>query len=174
MDKSWRVVLAFIGIFIAGTVTGGLITLQVVQKVADRRHGQVFRANAQNQVGQTPAGQQSQPPQLGPQLIRRFVMQLDLTAEQREKIKPIELRGAEEIRRAVRDARHSTDVILERTQDEIGAILTPEQRTKFEEMVARARERIQKYRQEQEKTLRERRGQGGPNRVREGAPAKDK
>jgi Spy/CpxP family protein refolding chaperone len=173
MDKSWRVIFAFVGIFIAGTISGGLITLRVVQKVSERRNGPPFRFNPGGQnPNQNPNS--GQPPQYGTQLFRRITAQLDLTEDQSEKIKPIELRANEDLRRVRRDAQHATEVILERTQDEIAAVLTPEQRAKFEELVAKGRERVKKFMQDQEFQMRQRREQNAPNRPRDGAPPKDK
>jgi hypothetical protein len=158
MDKSWRVVFTFVGIFIAGAVSGLLLAPRVFNTVAERR--------GQGGPGRLPVV----PQQLGPLLFRRLTERLNLTAEQREKIKPIELRTTEELRRLQRESRHETELALERMQDEISAILTPEQRTQFEEQIAKSRERIKKFIQEKEG--RGRRDPVLPNRPREGAPPK--
>jgi Spy/CpxP family protein refolding chaperone len=158
MDKSWRVIFAFIGIFIAGAVSGLLLAPRVFKNVAER--------GGQGGPGRPPIMAQ----QLGPQLFRRLTERLNLTAEQREKIKPIELRTTEELRRLQRESRHETELALERMQDEVSAILTPDQRTQFEEQIARSREKIKKFIQEKEG--RGRREPLLPNRQREGAPPK--
>ena len=179
MDKSWRVILAFIGIFVAGTVTGGLITLRVVQKIGERRAVAAWRIfeGRQNPPPGNPAQgnpANSAPPPVGPQFFRRVIGQLDLTPEQKEKFKPIETHAMEDYRRLLRDTQHSTDLISEKTQDEIAVILTPEQRAKFEDLVAKARERRKKWVQDQDFTNRLRREQANPNRQREALPPKDR
>ena len=110
--------------------------------------------------------------EIGPQLFRRLTDQLDLSAEQREKIKPIELRTTEELRRLRRESQHNTELALERMQDEISAILTPEQRTQFQERIARSRERMKKFLQEQESRGRGERGV--LNHPRDGGPGQPK
>jgi Spy/CpxP family protein refolding chaperone len=125
MDKSWRVIFAFAGIFVAGVVAGVLVAPRIFNQFAERR----------------PPIQRSQP--LGPQLFRQFTEQLNLTPEQREKIKPIELRVTEDLRRLRRETQHNTDLALQHMQDEISEVLTPEQRTRFQERIAQSRERIQ-------------------------------
>jgi Spy/CpxP family protein refolding chaperone len=153
MDKSWRVILAFLGIFVAGTVTGGLIALRVAQKVADRRP--------------PPPTLQQGPPQIGVQLLRRFAEQLNLSKAQRDKIRPIELRAGEELRRLRRETQQSNELIIDRLRDDIAAELTPEQRTRFEELHTKARDRFKQYLLDQE---RNRRDLAPPNRPRDGPP----
>lgn len=158
MDKPWKVILAFTGIFFAGTVTGVLVAPRLFQKVVERR-------------GQPPgswtrsfAGQQQQP-QLGPQLFRRITVQLDLKPEQLEKINPIEQRTIEELRKTRRESQRTTEQIIEKMQEEVAATLTPEQRVKFDELVAKSRERMQNFLREQEQRNRGggRRGGDGPS-----------
>jgi Spy/CpxP family protein refolding chaperone len=164
MDKSWRVILAFTGIFIAGIVTGGLLTLRFMQKPGDRR-GQ----HASPQRG-GPGGNQYQ---FGPQLLSRLTEQLELTEEQRKAIKPIETRTTEEVRRLRRETQQGTELIIERMQADIIKELTPEQRVKFEEAITKARARIKKFMQDQEQQWRQRRESkesGAPNRPRDGQP----
>lgn len=173
MDKSWRVILAFIGIFVAGTVTGGLITLRVVQTVKGGPRGERWFRSPPPGQAQPASSNNPAPPQIGLQLFRRITDQLDLTPEQKEKIRPIEVRTSEDLRRLRRDVQHNTELLIEKSQDEIAAILTPEQRAKFEELVARGRERVKKFMQEQDLNGRLRREQN-QNRQREALPSKDK
>src|SRR3954463_6008176 len=114
MDKSWRVIFAFAGIFIAGVVAGVLLAPRIFSQAADRRGGPWLQAR--------PPIQRNQP--LGPQLFRQFTEQLNLPPEEREKIKPIELRVTEELRRLRRETQHNTDLALQHMQDEISEVLT--------------------------------------------------
>jgi hypothetical protein len=125
MDKTWKVVLVFIGIFAAGLVVGGLVTLRVVKYLAAPRLGS--------------------PEQYGPQLIKGFAKKLDLTPEQQEKIKPLITRGAEELRQLRRTAWTTSQAVIERMEGEIAAQLTPDQKVKFDQMLAEQRERLKHF-----------------------------
>ncbi len=193
MDKGARVILAFIGIFVAGGISGGLLGVRVGKHVSEARRLDSLQDDTARPstapVGMTgpsttpsptpspgpvavtpvpattpavgtPTMTSATPPapvvasgpqQLGPQLMRRFTEQLSLTREQREKIKPIEARTTEDLRRLRRETEHSTELIIERMHDEVSAVLTPTQQVKFDEMMARARERIKKFIQDQER-----------------------
>jgi Spy/CpxP family protein refolding chaperone len=167
MEKSWRVILAFVGIFAAGIVTGGLITFRFTPKRGEWRSQQ--NPAQRGQAGNVNRSQL----QFGPQLLSRLTEQLELTEEQRKAIKPIETRTTEELRRLRRETQHNTELIIESMQDDISKELTPEQRVKFDEMIVKARERIKKFIQEQEQQWRQRRESkesGGPNRPRDGQP----
>ena len=98
MDKTWTVVLVFIGIFAAGLVVGGLVTLRVVKYFAPPRLGS--------------------PEQFGPQLIKRFTTKLELTPDQQEKIKPIITQGAEELRQMRRTAWINSQAVIDRMEAE--------------------------------------------------------
>jgi len=157
MDKSWRVILAFVGIFMAGTVTGGLIALRMAPSLREQRLPSVLRPSAM-----------STPRPFQPQFLRRMAEQLDLTAEQKESIKPIETRTIEELRRLRRETQHDTELIIERAQDEIRALLTPVQQGKFDESIAKARERVRKFIEQEGRKRRE----GSPaDRPRDGSTA---
>src|SRR5580658_117300 len=139
MAKTWQVILATIGIFLAGLVTGGATALGVVRWVA--RHPRVNPAQMAGQFGLRPAGAQVQ--QIGPQLMRSFVNQLDLTDEQRARIGPIVRRAVSQLGRERREVQLTSALAIERMQDEISDVLTPEQRTRFEELIREQRERLQ-------------------------------
>jgi Spy/CpxP family protein refolding chaperone len=141
MAKTWQVILATIAIFVAGLVTGGAVTLGVVKWIASHR-------------GPNPAAllqgfpqRQGQMQQFGPQLMRRYAEQLGLTDEQRARIVPIVRRTAAQLGRDRREVQLQTALALEKMQDEIADVLTPEQRLKFEDMIAKQRARLQQFRQ---------------------------
>ena len=70
MDKPWKVILAFVGVFIAGSVFGGFFSLRIGQQMVQRGGNRLVQP-------------QPQMPPLGVPLIRRFADRLDLTEEQR-------------------------------------------------------------------------------------------
>jgi Spy/CpxP family protein refolding chaperone len=140
MAKTWQVVLATIAIFGAGLVTGGATAFGLVR----------WARNHPRDGGQPFAGQQRQGQlqQFGPQLMRNFEKQLDLTEDQKAKIDPIVRSTAFQLGRARREVQLTAALAIERMQDQISDFLTPEQRTKFAEMVAKQRERLQELRRQ--------------------------
>lgn len=125
MDKTWKVLLAFLGIFVAGLVVGGLGTLRAL------RH---FRPPA---LGS--------PEQFGPQLLRRYAARLDLTPAQQEKIQPLVATAAEELRQLRRTTLLGSRAIIDRLQGEIAAQLTPEQKVRFDRLLVEQRERMKGF-----------------------------
>lgn len=143
MQKTWKVVLAFAGIFVAGLVVGGLITLR-------------FFAN-------NPPPRMGSPEQFGPTLMRRFTSKLDLTEQQQEKIRPLIAKAGEELHQIRRTTWASSKAIIDRVEAEIAAELTPEQKTKFDQMLAEQRDRMKRITEERQRRQRDgRRPEDGP------------
>lgn len=124
MNKPWKVILAFTGIFLAGFLVGGLVTLRMGKNFTQR----------------LPMSDQ-----FGPQLMKRLVSQLELTPEQQEKMKPIVDQAAEELRDQRRSTQRSSAAVLVRMQGDISALLTPAQKTKFDELTAQQRDRFKRF-----------------------------
>ena len=160
MNKPWKVILAFTGIFLAGVLVGGLVTMRLGRHIAQR----------------LPMSEG-----FGPQLMGRLVTQLDLTPEQQDKIKPIVDQAAEEPRphrRSVpqqldrsrhiaqrlfqplhelrRTTQHSSAAVLVRMQGDISALLTPAQKAKFDELSTQQRDRFKHFMDERSRRLRDR------------------
>jgi len=144
MAKTWQVILATIAIFVAGLVTGGATMLGVVSWVAKHRAAE---AGPEGEPGLRPAAPGAQPQAFTPQLMRSFANQLDLTPEQRARIMPIVRRTAGQLVRNRREIQLTSALAIEKMQDEIAEILTPEQRVKFESLISQQRLRLQKFRQ---------------------------
>jgi Spy/CpxP family protein refolding chaperone len=79
--------------------------------------------------------------------MRSFANQLDLSEAQRARIMPIVRRTTTQLGRDRREIQLTVALAIEKMQDEIAAILTPEQRTKFEELISRQRARLQQFKQ---------------------------
>lgn len=139
MDKPWKVVLAFTGIFLAGILVGGLVAL---------RWGKIFSQH------------QPMNEQFGPQLVKRLVNQLDLTSEQQAKVKPIVAQATEELRQLRHTTQRTTTAVIERMQADIAAVLTPEQKAKFDEQVSQQRERVKRFMEERARRMKEREERG--------------
>jgi Spy/CpxP family protein refolding chaperone len=140
MVKTWQVILATIAIFVAGLVTGGATAVGVIRWVA-RHRGMNPSAFMQG------APRPGQPMQFGPQLMRNFASRLDLTEDQQAKIMPIVRRTAAELARDRREVQLKVALAVEKMQDDISEFLTPEQRSKFDDLVAEQRARLQQFRQ---------------------------
>jgi uncharacterized membrane protein len=126
MDKTWKVVLAFIGIFLAGAVAGGFVSLRFV-KVPPPQVLQRTVPEQQWVIGQ----------------MRRFVNELKLDEAQREQVKPPLERAAADIRRLRRRAYRETMDIIESMNNEIAPMLTEVQKEKFEDLRWLQRKRIE-------------------------------
>ncbi|MGA2691494.1 MAG: hypothetical protein ABSF76_03930 [Opitutaceae bacterium] len=142
MVKTWQVILATIAIFVAGLVTGGATALGLERWVSSQH-----RANS---LMMAPMGMHpgpGGPPQFGTQLMRRYADTLNLTDDQRAKIGPIVRRTAAQLSRNRIEIQQETSLAIEKMQDEIAPLLTPEQRTKFEEIISQQRNRFRQFRQ---------------------------
>ena len=162
MDKPWKVIFAFVGVFIAGAVFGGLLALRIGKAVADRRGDQLpfpppqARSQPPGQPGPGQPPPQPQPPQpVAPQaqsaqLLRRFAERLDLTPEQRDRIMPMIQRATGDFRRQQQVHFREDTITLQHLQEDIRRELTPAQRTKLDKMEERQRQLIeQRQRDEQ-------------------------
>ena len=93
------------------------------------------------------------PEQINVHLLQRWLQfnQLNLTPWQRQRIRPIIADGNEDIRRLVRENLRNEQIIIEHVQDEIAAILNPAQRKDFNDMIALQRQRLEQFRQDQQR-----------------------
>ena len=124
MNKPWKLILLLVGIFIAGGITGGFLTLRLGHEAVAKRR---------------------QPGEWAGQHLKRLVERLELKPEQQEELRPIVRRNMEELNRLRTTAMAETKVILERMEREISEKLTPEQRAKFEQMNKEFREKAKRF-----------------------------
>jgi Spy/CpxP family protein refolding chaperone len=125
MDKPWKVISAFIAVFVAGAIFGGVFS---------------FRASGQrlaNRARPATVGQQ-----IGPAMMQQLTHRLKLTEEQKGKIGPIVGRTAEDLQRVRRDSVQATQRAMERMHVDIAAWLTSEQMTELEQMKAALQQRV--------------------------------
>jgi uncharacterized membrane protein len=119
MNKPWKVIVVLIGIFAAGGVTGGFVTLRACK----------------NKVLSRPV-----PEEWAPKHLKRLVDRLELTPVQQEQISPIIKRNMEQLNRLRNHSMAETQTVVEGMQREITEQLTSEQRTKFDQMNRELRE----------------------------------
>ncbi len=143
--QPWKLVLLLVGIFAAGCVAGGFVTMRYV-------HSKIRERGA--------------PEQWGPARLKMLADRLALTPEQIDRLKPIVRRDVEDLNRLRQQSFQETRRILERMERDIAAVLTPEQKRKFEdlnkEMRDRARRMFEMRRGERREGGRDGRPPGGP------------
>lgn len=151
MEKPWKVIFAFVSVFIAGAVFGAFFSLRTGGQLPRMKAGEVRPRKVEmgSAVGQSPQSR----PLLGPsqpvqaaQLMRRYTERLDLSPEQRKKINPLIQRATEDIRRQQQNNFRENGIIVQRLQQDIASELRPEQRARLAEMEERQRELMQQQR----------------------------
>jgi Spy/CpxP family protein refolding chaperone len=149
MGRSLLVGLVFFAIFVAGIMTGGLFTARWVKNNHAWR-----QKNNQQQVGVPP---------IVPMVMRQMLNQLDLTRDQRKAANKTLLESADTLRVLHREA----DFALDRMQDDIDKILTPDQRDKLGKLKDEQRAKLQEQREAVHHFLEQRRNdeaaQAAPN-----------
>lgn len=141
----WKVILATMVIFGCGVVTGGLLMKAGLPHVV-----------APEVVQQSPAKPGGNSPPLiqiqQPSFLKRMDRQLDLTGEQHDKIVKIMIDSQERTRPLWKMIAPSLRDEMKRVRGEISAVLNPQQKREFDEL------------------LKPRRIAGGPNRALRNAP----
>ena len=127
MNKTWKVVLAFTAVFLAGAIFGGLLAMRAGPRLAQRRGAPAL-------------------PAMPPAVLRHMADRLELTNEQKEKIRPLVDRAEEEIRQLRQVSIKETGLILRRLQQTLAVELNPDQRKKLEKMQERQRELMREER----------------------------
>lgn len=157
MEKPWKVIAAFIAVFVAGAVFGGFFTLRSPRRAPQ----QLVALPPQEQPKVKVAGPQMVPTNaapkaspITPQLMRQFAKELKLTPEQRERVQPIVGRAGEDFQRlreeeARQRQQNLADVarVNERMYADVSSVLTPEQRQRLHAMRQEREERLQAERQ---------------------------
>ena len=118
---NWKVSLSLVAIFLAGAVTGGVLPLRVVKRIA------------------TQQGQFEKWPDL---ILSRMQSRLKLTPEQTARIKPAVDQAAKELRDLRARAGTSIFTTLTTMDVQIERELTPEQKPQFDKIRRDLRNRI--------------------------------
>ena len=177
MQSPWKAILAFIAVFIAGAVFGGVFTLRASgRRLADlpprNEHpvvAPVLTTTTTTAVPATntvppakatpPATKSGQPAvpqpiiaaQVGPSVMRQFTQRLSLTAEQRKSIRPIIDRATEDWQRLRKENVENTARVAERMYADIAEHLSSGQREQLEDMKQKMQERFLQEREKQKK-----------------------
>jgi Spy/CpxP family protein refolding chaperone len=122
--NNWKVILATMVIFGTGVVTGGLLVHYA--------EGGSARVQA---PGAARLAQPATPQMLRVEFLRRMGQELKLTAEQREQVDKIIKESQQRSRKIVEPVAPQLREELQRTKEEFRKLLTPEQNTRFEELL---------------------------------------
>ena len=145
MEKPWKVILAFIGVFAAGAIFGGVFTIGVDKKFhadvmkAMQQQGAKIQARAQAlpKTG-APTANATTPAPTGrgmtPMVMRQLTQRLSPTPDQQKAIRTIVLRANDDWQRLGRDHIAEVERVTVRMYEDISALLSPEQRTQLEKM----------------------------------------
>ncbi|MCF3648394.1 hypothetical protein [Synoicihabitans lomoniglobus] len=114
--RTWMAWLVLVGVFLAGGVAGGFISLRVAKTMIERGRG---------------------PDRFAPRFMERLTEGLDLTPEQQAQLKPI----VDRTWVVLREQRHASITAMRDMEKEVIGLLTPEQKIAYEEMQAAQRER---------------------------------
>jgi Spy/CpxP family protein refolding chaperone len=133
MNQTWKAILAFMGIFIAGAVFGGFLTLRFYPQPEP----------AAPAVRKFPAPLE----RVAPQILERLAHRLELSPAQKEKIRPIIAEADREMRRLRQDGFRATLTVSKEMYAQVARELTPEQAEKLEQMQQEMRERVMQDRQ---------------------------
>lgn len=161
METPWKVIVAFIGVFVAGAIFGGVFTLGAGKRFRAVEPVAVVQPQQQppQQVAQQPTPtdahktdktkqQAPKPPAFTLGMMRDLTKRLSPTSEQQKAFRPIVLRATEDIQRSQREHIAETSRVLDRMYEDISALLSPEQKLMLEKM---RQELLEKSRQERMK-----------------------
>jgi hypothetical protein len=159
MDVPWKVILAFVGVFIAGAVFGGVFTLGVsVRRFPNvpRQPLMVDRSAAQYSAVTQPKSKAAGPqlPKSGlmparsnpitPILMTQFTRKLTgLSAPQKESLRTILGRAGEDYHRLRQQNLADVARVTDRMYTDVSGVLNAEQRSELEQMRKRVEERLQ-------------------------------
>lgn len=122
--KNWKVIVGVLGVFLLGTLAGGLVTVRFVQKRAQRGFAAGF-------------------PRAAEFAARRLDRELRLDADQRRQVQA-ELQDAQrELRATYVRVRPELGKILSDSNQKIRAVLRPDQQETFDRILAERRARWQ-------------------------------
>ncbi len=179
MEKPWKVIAAFIGVFVAGAVFGGLFSARAAKRpvvhnpAPQQPHAVVPLPPGDHPkkgvAGPMAPGPQPRGNQITPELMRKFTRSLKLTNAQKEKILPTVGRAGEDfqrlreedVRRRQEENRrrqdHLDDVarVNERMYVDVASVLTPEQKEKLQQIRQDIEKKVEADRKKREESAAE-------------------
>lgn len=132
--NTWRVIFATVVIFGAGVVTGGLLVKYSVAQPPSRQQ----RSQANRPIQPISAGG------LRIEFLRRVERDLALTADQREQIDKIITASQERSKKIMEPVNPKIREELQQTRDQFRAVLNPEQKIRFDELLKQQQQQRQR------------------------------
>lgn len=184
MEKPWKVIAAFIGVFVAGAVFGGLFSARAAKQrpvvvnppphqqphVVPLPPGDHPKKGVAGPLAPLPGqGPMARGNQITPELMRKFTRSLKLNNAQKEKILPTVGRAGEDfqrlreedVRRRQEENRrrqeHLDDVarVNERMYVDVSSALTPEQKEKLQQIRQDIENKVEADRKKREESAAE-------------------
>lgn len=155
--KKWKAIAGVLLVFILGGLAGAFGTMCIC-----RHRGEWMMRGGPHAYGE--------------RVVRRLDHELKLSEEQRRQVEVIVNDTRTEIRELRKQAQPKIDAVFNQAVGRISAILSPEQRVKFEKFVEKKRERMKRRQDEsagQDNTIKGDSGGQGP-RATQHYPADDK
>lgn len=140
MKQVLKVLLVFTGIFLAGAITGVFVFKAFTPPPRERPPRPTFEQFGRNQM-------------------ESLAKKLELTEAQTEQLKPLFGKAQAELRSMSQESFRKGALVFERLNNELAAILTPEQKVRFETLRTQQIERMKKHIQQ--------RGMPGPRKIKE-------
>ena len=133
--NTWKVIFATVVIFGAGVVTGGLLVKYSVKTPSRPQHGQANRT-----VQTISAGG------IRIEFLRRVERELTLTSDQREQIDKIITASQERSKKLMEPIQPKIREELQQTREQFRAVLNPEQKMRFDELLKQQQQQQQRQR----------------------------
>lgn len=135
--NTWKVIFATVVIFVAGAFTGGLLVPQCQKALPS---GKIKVAEGSPSLHGTNVSREIKlpAPMMGPlrkDFVDRLQRELNIDAAQRERIENVITDGQEVTRQIWLEVEPDIYHTIIETKDKIRAELTPEQKSKFEELI---------------------------------------
>jgi hypothetical protein len=120
--KKWKAIVSIVIVFLLGALAGAL----VVNMFHEQRAERLIRG---------------EPKSTREFIVRRLNTELSLDTAQQEQLRTIVQETHAEMKNLRRQLRPQTEEILSRSQEKVRAILRPDQREKYEKIVAERRKK---------------------------------
>lgn len=146
METPWKVIVAFVGVFAAGAIFGGVFTLRASNKrFAEPAPRPIDQPVTKVQPPQGPPRVAVNP--ITPALMRTFTRRFNFTPEQKEGVAKILGRAGEDLSRLRQQNYADVSRVNERMYADMSALMSPEQRADLEKMRREWHEKIEAGRQ---------------------------
>ncbi len=121
LSRRWKISLVLVAIFVAGAISGSVLTIITVKRFVDRGRGPEIWTGA---------------------MMRLYKEELQLTPEQEAHLRPMMEEAGRELHVTRQHAIMESGFVIRRMNDAIEKELTPEQKVRFDKLRAELRARL--------------------------------